>query len=302
MTTVRESAVWLDCEGAAMLGVLALPSPDAAGARGIGVLIVVGGPQYRVGSHRQFTLLARRLAAAGFPTLRFDCRGMGDSEGEMRGFLEVEPDIAAAAAALRTEARVREVVLWGLCDAASALLLGPAAAQCVAGLVLVNPWVRSAESLAATQLKHYYAARIWNRHFWRKLVTGRIDWSESFLQFYRSVRAALGRMLAGGRRHDTASFQTRMAQGLRAYDRPVLLVLSGNDMTAMEFVDYAERDPHWHGLLADGRISRAFLEGADHTFSRSEWHAWLEDRTLGWLDELVRRGTRLEIPANGVDR
>lgn len=301
MTSVRESALWLDCEGAAMLGILALPPSDATGARSVGVLIAVGGPQYRVGSHRQFTLLARRLAAAGFPTLRFDYRGMGDSEGEMRGFAEVQSDIAAAVEALRTEAHVHEIVMWGLCDAASALLLGPAAAQRAAGLVLVNPWVRTAESLAAARLRHYYAGRLWNRYFWRKLVTGRIDWSGSFLHLYQSVRAALGRMLARGNHH-TASFQTRMAQGLRAFDRPVLLVLSGNDMTAREFLDHAERDPHWHGLLVDGRISRALLEDADHTFSRSEWHAWLEDQTLGWLDELVRRGTRRESLANGVSR
>ena len=47
---------------------------------------MVGGPQYRVGSHRQFTLMARAFAAAGYPVLRFDYRGIGDSEGESRGF------------------------------------------------------------------------------------------------------------------------------------------------------------------------------------------------------------------------
>jgi alpha/beta superfamily hydrolase len=48
------------------------------------VLVIVGGPQYRAGSHRQFTLLARSLAEQGFAVLRFDYRGMGDSTGAMR--------------------------------------------------------------------------------------------------------------------------------------------------------------------------------------------------------------------------
>ena len=47
-----------------LVGVLAAPE----GAQ-LGVLIVVGGPQCRTGSHRMFTLLARGLAAQGLATL-----------------------------------------------------------------------------------------------------------------------------------------------------------------------------------------------------------------------------------------
>jgi len=46
-----------------------------------------------VGSHRQFVQLARRLAKQGYPTLRFDYRGMGDSEGVYRSFENVGPDL-----------------------------------------------------------------------------------------------------------------------------------------------------------------------------------------------------------------
>ncbi|HBZ05431.1 MAG TPA: hydrolase 1, exosortase A system-associated, partial [Massilia sp.] len=49
------------CRGAWLYGIVSLP----AAPHPRGVLIVVGGPQYRAGSHRQFTLLARDLAAAG---------------------------------------------------------------------------------------------------------------------------------------------------------------------------------------------------------------------------------------------
>lgn len=51
-----------------------------------GVLIVVGGPQYRAGSHRQFVTLERDLAAAGIPAMRFDYRGMVDSHREQISF------------------------------------------------------------------------------------------------------------------------------------------------------------------------------------------------------------------------
>ena len=68
----EERALSLRCNDSWMYGILSLP--EQAASRG--VLIVVGGPQYRVGSHRQFTLLARHLASLRIPVLRFDCRGM----------------------------------------------------------------------------------------------------------------------------------------------------------------------------------------------------------------------------------
>ena len=42
------------------------------------VLVVVGGPQVRAGSHRHFVQLARHLATHGHAVMRFDVRGMGD--------------------------------------------------------------------------------------------------------------------------------------------------------------------------------------------------------------------------------
>ena len=75
-----------------LLGIIHLP--EAVSRRG--VVILVGGPQYRVGSHRQFLLLARALAQHGVPVLRFDFRGMGDSDGEFHGFEKLDKDIAAA--------------------------------------------------------------------------------------------------------------------------------------------------------------------------------------------------------------
>ena len=79
---VSETALVFDCVGETLVGVLTTDSPLAE----TGVVLVVGGPQYRAGSHRYFVQLARALAGAGFPTLRFDCRGMGDSSGGPQHF------------------------------------------------------------------------------------------------------------------------------------------------------------------------------------------------------------------------
>ncbi|MGZ5200780.1 MAG: hydrolase 1, exosortase A system-associated, partial [Telluria sp.] len=86
-----ERALAFPCGGDWLYGVASLPAQAGA----CGVLIVVGGPQYRAGSHRQFTLLARSLADAGIPAMRFDYRGMGDSDGGVRSFESVDEDIRA---------------------------------------------------------------------------------------------------------------------------------------------------------------------------------------------------------------
>ena len=61
-----------------------------------GVLIIVGGPQYRVGSHRQFVKLSRFLAMQHIPSMRLDSSGMGDSSGEKVEFYQQHTDIKLA--------------------------------------------------------------------------------------------------------------------------------------------------------------------------------------------------------------
>ena len=134
------------CAGEQLLGIHCAPVLDA---RDIAVLIVVGGPQYRAGSHRQFTLLARALAGAGFASLRFDYRGMGDSDGEFRNFEAVDIDLRAATDELLHHASgCRGVVIWGLCDAASAALYyAPTDSRVLGNLRIENFAARRRQSL-----------------------------------------------------------------------------------------------------------------------------------------------------------
>lgn len=276
---MTESVLRFACEGAPLVGILA--EPDGPTAE-VGVLIIVGGPQYRAGSHRQFTLLARHLAANGFAALRFDYRSMGDSPGESRDFLAVEADIAAAITALlAARPALKRVALWGLCDAASAALLYLDSTRDprVAGVALLNPWARSAATLAQTHVKHYYWRRLREREFWLKLLSGGVG-AKALRALASNLRLARG---AGKGAADARSFQDRMAAGLRGFQGPALLVLSGNDYTAHEFQVHALSSPAWQGLLASERLQSHALPDADHTFSDPSQTADVEQLTLRWL-------------------
>lgn len=279
----EEHALCIDCNGDRLVGVLAQPHK----ARRLAVLVIVGGPQYRVGSHRQFAQMARALAAAGYPVLRFDVRGMGDSEGAPRSFEAVDEDIAAAAdALLARQAAGTRLVLWGLCDGASAALLylDRRADRRVAAVALLNPWVRSDATLARTQVRHYYGKRLLQREFWAKLMRGGIGWA-ALRAFGRSLRA-MATPAGTPTAHPAPDFRQRMARQWRGFDGERLLMLSDADYTAREFEECARTEPHWRGALSHPRAQCVSIEGADHTLSTTGAKCRMQTELLTWLDRI----------------
>jgi exosortase A-associated hydrolase 1 len=274
---IEERVVTFDCQGDSLYGVMHLP--ETPGTRA--VLVVVGGPQYRAGSHRQFTLLARSLAMNGVAAMRFDYRGMGDSEGAERAFGDVQDDIAAAIDAFMAAAPgVREIVLWGLCDGASAAMMYAPLDSRVSGVVLLNPWIRTPDSIARTTLRHYYRDRLVDRAFWARVLRGSFNYQRSLASMFQLVRTAFG---TGTAPHTTLALPDRMHAGLHAFTGRVLVIISGADLTGREFCDLAEATPKWRQLLQSSRVTQYRIDRADHTFSRRVWRDQVAHWTGAWL-------------------
>lgn len=288
---IAEQAVEFCCDGDRLWGILTRPLDNGVG---LAVLVIVGGPQYRVGSHRQFVQLARSLAKRGFPVLRFDHRGMGDSTGQRRSFENIEHDIRAAIDVLYlNEPALRGVALWGLCDGASAALMFGSSDPRVRGIIAANPWARDDASLAATHVRHYYGARLLQRDFWLRLLTGRFDWMTSLRSFASNLRRASAHLLARGpigTGAEDASFRARMVRGLAGFSGQTLLLLSENDLTAREFADHAAQSAEWRRLLDGPSVKRVDLADSDHTFSRRIWRECIETATAEWLAQLADTG------------
>lgn len=288
----REQPIVFECEGSRLIGIAAVPVKPVK----VGVVIVVGGPQYRAGSHRQFTLLARQLAQEGIASFRFDYRGMGDSEGDMRNFEVVDADIRAAIDAFLKQApSVSKLVLWGLCDAASAALFYGHTDSRVSGLILLNPWVHNEQGAAKTRLKHYYLARLIQQSFWTKLFSGELRLRDSLGEFLLSVRSVFNKSLSNSREisvnpsHSGLNYIDRMLVGLRRFEGSVLLILSGNDLTAREFIDFVRTEKHWAESMSSSRIHQKIIVHANHTFSSREWRDQVCEFTIRYVQESLKR-------------
>lgn len=281
---MTERPLVFGCEADELVGVLHAPAQKAHKP---GVLIVVGGPQYRIGSHRQFVVMARGLAAAGHPVLRFDYRGMGDSSGEARSFEDIGDDIRAAMDAFHAELPLdRGVAIFGLCDAASAALMYCRSDARVRGLILANPWVRTEAGAAEAVVRHYYGQRLLQKDFWAKLFSGELRPLAALSGFFSSLQAARGaRAERSARPKD--HFVARMLRGLRDFGRPVLLLLSEHDLTAREFERLCDGSREWRQVTRAANVRRLDVAAADHTFSSVASLREVIDRSVQWLDECV---------------
>ena len=228
-------------------------------------------------------LLARALAAAGVPVLRFDYRGLGDSLGEPRDFTAIDVDIRAAINVFIARTGVRRVLLWGLCDAASASMMYAHSDPRVCGVVLLNPWVHSVTTEAQVRLKSYYLGRLRSAEFWRKILRLEFDWRGSWQSLSGYVGAAVAASAPASGEH----FIDRMRKGWNAFAGPVLLILSGDDLTAGEFRQLVESDQQWRALLQSKQPHTVNMADPNHTFARAAWRTEVENETLRWLGRLT---------------
>jgi uncharacterized protein len=255
----------LACDGAVLTAMLHRPSGPAKAA----LLMVPGGSDYRIGSHRGFVRLADALAVAGVMVLRLDVRGMGDSQGMHPGFETLDADLAAGVTALRAQAPQLPLFLYGQCDGATASLLSSDFLSGLSGLILANPWARGSDSDAAG---HQARMRLRNRSSWIRLLRGEIGIDQIFLRLRDIVRP---RQSPGSQ----TDYRTRMLDGLRR-DGPPLMVLAGQrDATGQEFL----------GLVRPERLKRLELhkvEQGDHSFSTAAQRQQILSLMLGFMARL----------------
>jgi exosortase A-associated hydrolase 1 len=270
----RREHFLFECDGAQLAGTI------DHGPSSSGLLIVTGGNELRSGPWGSQAQLAERIAASGFPVMRFDRRGVGDSEGENAGFTGSAGDIEAALRAFRSKAPgVRRIVAFGNCDAASALML--AGGKGCNSLVLANPWTFEPEPEIAREpaeaapqkeperpmppsaIRAHYMRRLTDpRAIWR-LLTGKVAINRMASSLVEAARPDAG----------PTSLTQQMGEGLNRFAGPVTILLAERDRTAQAFLANWNRD--------DPRLRRC--PDASHSFVEPQARIWLQGQLLGAL-------------------
>jgi exosortase A-associated hydrolase 1 len=221
---------------------------------------------------------------------------MGDSEGLPRSFDAIDTDIGSAARELMSRASaVRHVVLWGLCDGASASFMALRSVPDVVGVIALNPWVRSETSLDQAIIRRYYIQRVLSREFWAKFFSGKFDLVRAVTELSRRLSSAVaGSLRSTGSEYRqpgrSTSYQDRMTEGLTQFAGPALIILSGRDLTAQEYVAFAASDPRWKSALASSPlIVTEDIAEADHTFSSTPLRVEVERLSSGFVSSLRER-------------
>ncbi|WCB95999.1 hypothetical protein DSM104299_04753 [Baekduia alba] len=201
---VRESPFTIEQPFGRLFGVLAEPASGRVHDHGLCLVLLNAGAQRHIGPNRMSVEIARRWAARGVPSLRFDLANVGESDPDGEPWDDVEgfyteaygAQVRSVLDALQAAGRGDRFVLMGLCSggywafetcltddrAVSALMLNP-------GALVWDP-VR----LLAWQSRRF--AKLRHTHVWLRLVRGEVPRRD----LARAIRGVVGWPLATLRR------------------------------------------------------------------------------------------------------
>lgn len=227
-------------------------------------------------SYRLFVEFARRLCAAGVPSLRFDARGYGDSEGDIEDAsveTQIEDTLAAVAVA-RAHLHTQHVILLGLRYGAIVAALTAERQLRIAGLVL-------------------WAPVIWGQRYANELVRKRL-FGQIVANAQRTTeREILERLRSEGKIEIEGNYLTaEMFDRIRGMNLPDVISRNTSPVLAIAAKKGGGSDPAL-AALADAYRSigaacayRMVAEGAfwdDRHMSRWYFPEAVYDETLRWV-------------------
>lgn len=310
--------------GYTLVGILHEPTGPR---RQCAVVLLAAGVKARVGPHGLYRRLTDMLVARGFPVLRFDFWGLGDSEGtapepllpDLYGSVSCGRfiDDTRAAVTFACEAcGVERVVLAGLCGGAITGILTGARDPRVAGLLglglpvsVDGSNVDKVKYMSAGQLvgiRGKYLRKLTDPTSWARLLSLKTD----FRLLYRSLTAPLRKTRKPAADATQVAETATQDDNLNPYFRPALLSMLGDKRPVMLIFSEADR-LYWefqekfvqrHGFdtgAYHGNLEIAIVKDANHIFTFTEWQQDMLARSGAWLD--AHFPARTPTPATPVD-
>ena len=225
--------------GKTLYGIFHVPEPETAKQK-VGVIFFPAGVKYRVGPHRLYVKIARRLQAHGYPCFRVDTHGIGDSEDNLeygpiaKVWASIETgrfvdDALAAIDHFCTGLKLDKVILAGLCGGANTALLTAVKDSRIAHLILIgmsafisSPVEDFSDKLnpgMASIIFEMYLKKLLTLKYWRRLLTFQSD--------YKLLIKSLGLSLF--RRTNHSSLKTKSAANSNQDNTQVVVCYRRNE-------------------------------------------------------------------------
>lgn len=253
---------------------------------------------------RLTTETARRLAAEGIPSLRFDCANVADSPPEVTAPAQVlyapaqEKDALAAVDFLRARRPDALILAVGRCSGAYLAFCAGLGDARLNGLVLVNPYCfvwdedhpLQEDLRAMPQSMATYRRKLLNPATILRVLRGEIDLAGSA----KNVAATLVRKIEGQLFAHTGLSFLRAAErkavrrafdALAARKRPVSLLYSRGDV-GTDHLEY-HFGPEGRDLGRYPEVSLTFLEETDHNLTPIAARAIYTKTIVGMVHRLI---------------
>jgi pimeloyl-ACP methyl ester carboxylesterase len=159
---------------ASLAGVLTEPTGGASAPDRPGVIFLNSGILHHTGASRLYVKIARRLAADGFTSLRFDFSGVGDSEARKDTLPFAKAAVVEGREAmdfLQEGRGMKSFILMGLCSGADMAYHIALADERVAGLAKIDAWVYSTRRAVV----RHYVPRVLSLRQWRHSIRVRLE-------------------------------------------------------------------------------------------------------------------------------
>ncbi len=301
---VTDAPAFLDSGAASLAAMWSLPE----GARGgLGVVILsAGGHVVHSQSNRWGFRMARALAAEGFPVLRFDYTGTGDSSGVAQTFALDEPsvgDARTAVAAMAAEAG--DVLLIGHCYGARASFEVAATNPAVAGVYAIGCPVRDGARGEGTGSRMAYDATLagYFAHAVKAIRLSDLRRPEGRRRYLRLTRTfltarwrRLRRYLPGAYEDPTPWVSARLISQLQTLGRRRVPVVFSYGSKDADYVDFSKaREGRLGGLMTWGAaIEVSLRDGEVHNMARVTVQNEMVDEMVRWVLTRAedRRNTR----------
>lgn len=295
-------------DGLKLFGIL--HEPMGSNKKDIAILLLSPGIKMRVGPNLLYKTMANSFVAQGFPVLRFDFYGLGDSEGELME--EMLPDVYNhievgryiddtfdAMDWMEKEYGIRKFILSGLCGGAITGLLAASKDDRVIGLlglgitpVLASSAANPSRYMTVGQLEDMrktYIKKIFNIKAWFRFLTLQSD----FTVLFKSLLIPLKRKLvnlksvsnnSSAQEQDNSNplFPSAFFSMLENRNK-ILLIFGGGDRLLWEFEEkfsarFQQKMKKYCGLY-EIRV----VEHANHVLSYKNWQQQMLDYSNQWL-------------------